>query len=66
MELDTTISPTHQAKYQMNLNYLAIMKQDLDKLLTTRFIALVEEAPWLSQIVVVPKKNEKLCICVDF
>jgi hypothetical protein len=44
MELDTTISPTHQTKYQMNLNYLAKMKQDLDKLLTTGFIAPVEEA----------------------
>jgi hypothetical protein len=26
----------------------------------------VEEATWLSPIVVVPKKNGKLCICVDF
>ncbi len=66
MELDKTISPTHQAKYQMNPNYLAILKQDLDKLLATGFITPVEGASWLSQIIVVPKKNEKLCICVDF
>jgi hypothetical protein len=43
----------------MNLNYTTIMKQDLDKLLATRFIALVEEATWLSPIVVIPKKNGK-------
>jgi hypothetical protein len=30
------------------------------------FIKLVEEATWLSSIVVVPKKNGKLKIYVDF
>jgi hypothetical protein len=35
-------------------------------LLATRFIALVEEATWLSPIVVIPKKNGKFWICVDF
>ncbi len=38
----------------------------MDKLLTTCFIQLVEEATWLSPIVVVPKKKGKLKICVDF
>jgi hypothetical protein len=35
-------------------------------LLATCFIKLVEEATWLSPIVVIPKKNGKLIICVDF
>jgi len=35
-------------------------------LLTTRFIEPVEEATWLSPIVVIPKKNGKLKICIDF
>ncbi len=43
IELDTTIPPTHQAKYYMNPNYVVRMKHDIDKLLTTRFIELVEE-----------------------
>jgi len=49
----------------MNPNYVAMVKQDLDKLLTAGFIALVEETTWLLPIVVVPKKN-KPRICVDF
>jgi hypothetical protein len=36
------------------------------KLLATRFIQHVEEATWLSLIVVVPKKNGKFIIYVDF
>jgi hypothetical protein len=50
----------------MNPNYVAIKKQDLEKLLAMRFIILVKEATWFSPSVVVPKKNGKLRICVDF
>jgi hypothetical protein len=35
-------------------------------LLTLRFIQSIEEATWLSPIVVIPKKNGKLRICIDF
>jgi hypothetical protein len=34
--------------------------------LAVKFIQLVEEATWLSPIVVIPKKNGKLKICVEF
>ncbi len=66
IELDTTIPLTHQTKYILNLNYVTTVKQDIDKLLTAGFIEFVEEATWLSPIVVVPKKNGKLKICIDF
>jgi len=52
--------------YQLNPNYVAIIKHDIDKLFTIGFIKLVEEVTWLSPIVVVPKKNGKLRICVNF
>jgi hypothetical protein len=35
IKLDTNIPTSHQARYQMNWNYVAVVKQDLDKLLTT-------------------------------
>jgi hypothetical protein len=50
----------------LNLNSVIIVKEGIDKLLATSFIKLVEEATWLSPIVVVPKKNGKLKICVAF
>ncbi len=50
----------------MNLNYVVVMKQDLDKLLTMGFIIPMEEATWFSPIVVVSKKNGKLRIWMDF
>jgi hypothetical protein len=65
IKLVNTISPTHQAMYKMNLNYATIIKQNINKLLTTGFIEVMEETTWLSLIVVVPKKNGKFKICVD-
>jgi hypothetical protein len=53
-------------RYILNLNYAIIVKQDMDKLLATRFIECVEEATWLSPTLIVPKKNGKLIICIDF
>jgi hypothetical protein len=46
----------HQARYRLNPNYVAIVKQNINKLLIGGFIKHVEEATWLSPIVVMPKK----------
>jgi hypothetical protein len=60
-----TIPLTHQAMYRLNRNYAITIKQDIDKLLAIKFIQSIEEATWLSLIVVVPKENGKLKICID-
>jgi hypothetical protein len=44
----------------MNPNYVALVKQDLDKLLNASFIALMEEVNWLLPIVMVSKKNDSM------
>jgi hypothetical protein len=66
IEVDTTIPLVHQTCYCMNLSYDAVIKQNLDKLLAIGFIKLIKQATWLYPIVVVPKKNGKLWICIDF
>ncbi len=66
IELNTSIPPTHQARYILNLSYAVVVKHDIDKLLVVGFIQPIKEATWFSPIVVVPKKNGKLKICVDF
>jgi hypothetical protein len=66
IKLEKDIPTAHQAKYRMNPNYASIVKQDINKLLEAGFIASVEEASWLSPIVIVSKKNGKLQICMDF
>ncbi len=43
IELDTTITLAHQARYRLNPNYAAIVKQDIDKLLAVGFIESIKE-----------------------
>ena len=50
----------------MNPNYVAKVKEEIDKLLRVGFIRLVKRATWLSPIVVVPNKNGQIRICVDY
>jgi hypothetical protein len=47
------------------INSLTV-KQNIDKLVATRSIQRIEEATWLSSIVVMLKNNRKLKICVNF
>ncbi len=44
----------------MNVNYVIVVKQDIDKLLTTRFVQPVKEATLLSPTMIIFKKNGKL------
>ena len=55
-----------QRRYRMNPNYAAKVKEEIDKLLLVGFIWPVKQATWLSPIVVVPKKNGKIRVCVDY
>ena len=44
----------------MNQNYVARVKEEIDKVLKIRLIRPVKQETWLSPIVVVPKKNGKI------
>ncbi len=48
IELNTSILTSHQTWYWMNPNYATVVKKDLDKLLGTLFIVLVEKVTWFS------------------
>ena len=50
----------------MNPNYVAKVKEEIDKLLRVWFIRAVKKATWLSPIVVIPKKNGQIRVCVNY
>ena len=50
----------------MNPSYKAKVKEVIDKLLHAGFIRLVKRATWLSPIMVIPKQNGKIRVCVDY
>ena len=66
IHLSTDVKPVAQRRYRMNPNYAAKVKEEIDKLLRVGFIRPVKQATWLSPIVVVPKRNGKIRVCVDY
>ena len=50
----------------MNPALRDIVKEELQKLLNVNFIYPISDSRWVSPLVVVPKKNGKWWICVDY
>ena len=50
----------------MNLVLKDIVKDELQKLLNVNFIYPIYDSKWVSPLVIVPKKNGKWRVCVDF
>ena len=57
--------PSKQRPYSYNDNFAAKIKAEIDKLQEVGFIYEIEHTEWVSPIVVVPKKNGKLRVCVN-
>ena len=57
--------PSRQRPYTYNETFAKKIKEDIDKLREAEFIYEIEHIEWVSPIVVVPKKNGKLRVCVN-
>ena len=55
-----TAKPSQQRPYTYNDNFARKIREEIDKLLEAKFIYEIEHTEWVSPIVIVPKKNEKL------
>ena len=57
--------PTRQRPYTYNDTFAKKIKEEIDKLKEAEFIYEIKHTDWVSPIVVVPKKNGKLQVCVN-
>ncbi len=57
--------PSKQRPYTYNDNFANKIKEEINKLLEAEFIYEIQHTEWVSPIVVVPKKNGKLRVCVN-
>ena len=56
---------SRQRPYTYNDTFAKKIKEEIDKLKEAEFIYEIEHTDWVSPIVVVPKKNGKLRVCVN-
>ena len=50
----------------MNPNMRDIVKEEIQKLLEASFIYPILDSEWVSPLVIIPKKNRKCRVCVDY
>ena len=58
--------PIRQRLRQFHPVRQEVIKQEVDRLLEASFIREIQYLEWLSNVVVVPKKNGKWRVCVDY
>ena len=57
--------PSRQHPYSYNENYAMKIEEEINRLREAVFIYKIEHTKWVSPLVIVPKKNEKLRVCVN-
>ena len=58
--------PVRQPQCRMNPALKEIVKEELHKLLNANFIYPISDSRWVSLLVIVPKKNGKWRVCVEY
>ena len=50
----------------MNPSLGDIVKEEVHKLMDVSFIYHISDSQWVSPLVLIPKKDVKWCICIDY
>ena len=60
------VSPKKQSQRRFRLELVPEIEKEVNKLIEAGFIRKLKCPTWIANIVLVRKKNDQLCVCVDF
>ncbi|KAL0366906.1 UNVERIFIED_CONTAM: Transposon Ty3-G Gag-Pol polyprotein [Sesamum radiatum] len=66
LNVNPTFQPVRQKKRSFGTERNEIIKEEVEKLLTTGYIRPVQYPEWLANVVLVPKANKNWRMCIDF
>ncbi|XP_026378564.1 uncharacterized protein LOC113273003 [Papaver somniferum] len=66
LNIDEKFHPVRQKIRNMTKSKKYGVTAEVEKLLESGFIRPVQYPRWMSNVVPVPKKNGKICVCIDF
>ena len=66
LNVDPGVKPVVQPARVFHTNVEAQITQEVKKLLAAGFVKPIQHPKWLSNIMLVKKKNGQICCCVDF
>lgn len=55
-----------QPQRRMNPSLKEVVKEQLRKILNANFIYPIFDSQWVSSLVIIPKKNDRWMVCVDY
>lgn len=58
--------PVRQGQRRINIVLRDYVKQEIEKLLKVGFTYPISNSQWVSPLVIVPKKNGKWHVCIDY
>ena len=64
--IEENSKPISQPQRRMNPNLREIVKEELQKLLKVNFIYPISDSQWVSPLVIIPKKNGKWRVYIDY
>ena len=66
IRLDESVHPVQHAPRSVSVALRQPLRKELDKLVTQEILApVIEPTPWISPLVIVPKKDGSLRLCLD-
>jgi len=64
--IEENCRPIRQLQRRMNPNLRDIVKEELQKILNVNLIYPIADSQWVSPLVIMPKKNDKWRVCIDY